>query len=245
MGVSRKCVVVVPGKKIKKKTAFPTVYLLHGYGGSYDNWIKLAPVIRQIADDYQMIIVCPDGATNSWYIDSPIDSSYKYETYVAKEVPAYIDAHYPTLKNRKFRAISGLSMGGHGGLFLGWRHADFFSATGSMSGVVDLSSSTQRYELSKRIGDTVNYKSNWENYSVVNLVERKPSDSLAVIFDCGTKDVFIEQNRALHAKMLRLNITHDYTERPGGHDWNYWLNAVQHQLLFFRNHFERMKQAKI
>ena len=42
----------------------------------------------------------------------------KYETYVAQEVPDYIDDHYRTIKNRNARAIGGLSMGGHGALFL-------------------------------------------------------------------------------------------------------------------------------
>src|SRR5450432_386502 len=56
------------------------------------------------------------------YFDSPIDSSSRYETYIGREVPDYIDAHYNTIKDRTGRAITGLSMGGHGGLFLGFHH---------------------------------------------------------------------------------------------------------------------------
>jgi S-formylglutathione hydrolase FrmB len=156
----------------------------------------------------------------------------KYETYIGKEVPGYIDEHYKTIKDRKARAITGLSMGGHGGLFLGFRHADYFGACGSMSGGVDLNFSRNKFDVVKRIGDTINYASNWKNYSVINVVENYPKDSLAIIFDCGTEDFFYNNNHALHEKMVRLKIPHEYIERPGKHDWAYWRNAVQYQLLF-------------
>src|SRR6476469_2655141 len=104
-----KCVVIRPDSKAKEK--FPVVYLLHGYSGSFDNWIRKVPEIAKYADDLHLIIVCPDGDYSSWYYDSPIDPSMKFETYVGKEVPAYIDTHYNTIKDRRKRAITGLSMG--------------------------------------------------------------------------------------------------------------------------------------
>jgi S-formylglutathione hydrolase FrmB len=200
------------------------------------------PQLKDHADAFQLIIVCPDGHKSSWYFDSPISDSMKYETYVAKEVPDYIDQHYHTIKNRDARAISGLSMGGHGGLFLGFRHADFFGACGSMSGVVDLNFVGHKYDLMKRIGDTILNADNWKKYSVINIIENYPKDSLAIIFDCGNDDSFAGINRQLHQKMLSLKIPHDYIERPGKHDWNYWANAVKYQLLFFRNYFDKAKK---
>ena len=163
----------------------------------------------------------------------------KYETYIAKEVPEYIDAHYPTIKGREGRAITGLSMGGHGGLFLGFRHADTFGACGSMSGGVDLNASRNKFDIIKRIGDTVSHADNWKQYSVINIVENYPKDSLAIIIDCGTEDFFYTINHDLHEKMLKLKILHDYIERPGKHDWNYWGNAIKYQLLFFVDYFNK------
>jgi len=121
-----KCVVIKPDSYKKRKNTFPAVYLLHGHGGWYANWIIRVPELKEYADQYQLMIVCPDGGYNSWYLDSPVDSTVRFETYVSKEVVNYIDAHYRTIKDRKARAITGLSMGGHGGLFLGFRHADIF-----------------------------------------------------------------------------------------------------------------------
>ena len=235
MHKSSKAVIVKPSNYNDQKR-FPVVYLLHGYDGDYSNWIKLVPQIKQWADAFQLIIVCPDGAKSSWYFDSPIDTTYKYETYIGTEVPAYIDAHYKSIADRKARAITGLSMGGHGALFLGFRHQDFFGACGSMSGVVDLRKG--KYDIVKRIGDTITYSENWKNYSVINLIEKYPKDSLAIIFDCGTEDSFYQINKTLHEKMLQLKIKHDYIVRQGNHDWHYWGNAVVYQLLFFKKYFQ-------
>ena len=80
-----KCVVIKPATYKKKKNTYPVVYLLHGYSGSYNNWIKQEPDLIKYADDYQLLIVCPDGEFSSWYIDSPVDSTMKYETYVGKK----------------------------------------------------------------------------------------------------------------------------------------------------------------
>lgn len=240
MNKSYKCVVIQPGSnKIKN---YPVVYLLHGYSGNYASWIKGAPALEDYADQYQVIFVCPDGAFGSWYIDSPVDPAMKFETYVGTEIPAYIDSHYPTIKDRKARAITGLSMGGHGGLFLGFRHAGTFGACGSMSGGVDLRPFPKNWQLSQRLGDTLNHEENWKKYSVTTVVENKPSDSLAIIIDCGTEDFFYTVNKNLHQKLMQLKIPHEYTERPGQHNWDYWRNAVQHQLLFFKNYFEKMQK---
>lgn len=239
MNKDLKCVVVKPKGYKKNKAPYPVVYLLHGYSGSYNNWIQRVPQLKEYADAYNVLIVCPEGGYSSWYFDSPVDSTMRYETYVANEVPVYIDTHYRTIKGREGRAITGLSMGGHGGLFLGFRHADRFGACGSMSGGVDLNTVRNKYDIIKRIGDTLTHADNWKRYSVVNVVEQYPKDSLAIIIDCGVEDFFSDINRELHQKMVRLKIPHDYIERPGKHNWDYWANAVQYQLLYFRNYFDR------
>jgi S-formylglutathione hydrolase FrmB len=233
-----KCVVIKPAAYLlKKNLRYPVVYLLHGHSGNYKSWITQAPELTYYADTYQLIIVCPDGDYNSWYIDSPVDSTQKFETYISKEVPEVIEKKYRTTANRKARAITGLSMGGHGGLSIGLKHADFFGACGSMSGGVDLRPFAKNWQLVYKLGDTIRQAANWKNYSVTHLIETYRGDSSKIIIDCGTEDFFYSVNKVLHEKMLRLKISHDYTERPGAHDWNYWKNAVKYQLLFFKSYF--------
>jgi S-formylglutathione hydrolase FrmB len=238
-----KCVVIKPDNYKKKDIRYPTLYLLHGYSGAFDNWIKKVPELQKHADTYQMLIVCPDGAYGSWYFDSPVDTNMRYETFIAKEVPAYIENQYRTIKDRKARAITGLSMGGHGGLFLGFRHANFFGACGSMSGALAIEYITNRYRVEKLLGDTSN-KDLYRQYSIIGQMEKKPSDSIAIIIDCGIEDFIIEMSRMTHQKMLQLKIPHDYIERPGKHDWNYWGTAIEYQLLYFRNYFDKFISQK-
>lgn len=238
MNKTRKCVVIVPGKTKQTTSQFPTVYLLHGFSGSYSNWAQKVPALTSYADDFGTVIVCPDGEFSSWYFDSPVDSSMRYETYIAKEVPQYIENNYPVIKDRRARAITGLSMGGHGGLFLGFRHANFFGACGSMSGALAIEYITRGYHVDRRLGDTAN-KERYREYSIIKQMEQYPKDSLAIIIDCGTEDFVIDMNRLAHRKMLERKIPHEYTERPGKHDWAYWAAAIQYQLLYFRNYFNK------
>lgn len=236
-----KCVVITPTNYRTTTTKFPVVYLLHGYGGKYSDWANKVAELQSLADNNKLMIVCPDGAFNSWYFDSPVDLTIHYETNVGVEIPNYIDSVYHTIRNRKGRAITGLSMGGHGGMFIGFRHADLFGACGSMSGALDISKITQGYDVEKRLGDTLANRQIYHDWSVINVIEKQPKDSLAIIIDCGTEDPIIGMSRRTHEKMLQLKIPHDYTERPGKHDWDYWRNAIKYQLMFFRQYFDKEK----
>ncbi|MCU0321408.1 MAG: esterase family protein [Chitinophagaceae bacterium] len=234
-----KTVVIKPDNYKKSKSKFPVVYLLHGAMGVSTNWIKKVPQLQDMANEHQLMIVCPDGSVNSWYFDSPIDSTYKYETHVSTEVPAFIDANYKTIANRNFRAITGLSMGGHGAMFIAFRHAETFSACGSMSGALAVNYIKRGYDIQKRLGDTIINRKYYEDWSVLKVIEEYPKDSLAIIIDCGLQDFIYQMSKAAHEKLVQLKIPHDYIERPGKHDWVYWANAVRYQLVFFKEHFKK------
>lgn len=231
-----KAVVITPDNYATAQ-ALPVVYLLNGYSGNYRSWIAGAKGIETEVDLYQIIIVCPDG-NNSWYWDSPVDPNYKYETYVSTELVNWIDSKYKTIKDKKGRGITGLSMGGHGGLYLAIKHPDVFGAGGSMSGGVDIRPFPNNWDMSLRLGKYDEHPENWEKYTVINLLHLIKPNSLALIIDCGTEDFFYKVNENLHQQMLYRNIAHDYITRPGAHNWNYWVNAVQYQLLFMNNFFK-------
>lgn len=234
-----KAVVIKPDNYASVKEGFETVYLLHGHSGNFSNWITRVPELKEYADRFKLIIVCPEGSFAGWYFDSPLMKDMQFETFVAKEVPAFIEANYHTKKSRYARAITGLSMGGHGGLYLGFRHADYFGACGSMSGALLIDQiKDNKYGISKLLGDTSN-TALYRKHSIMSEMETYPKDSLAVIIDCGTEDFIVGMSRLVHNRMLELKIPHDYTERPGSHNWKYWSTAVEYQLLFFRNYFDR------
>jgi len=237
-----KAVVVTP-HTYANGGAFPVVYLLHGYSGNYADWVKKAPSLGKAVDAQQVMVVCPDGAFGSWYFDSPADPAFRYETYVATELVPWIDQRYRTIKSRQGRAITGLSMGGHGALYLAFRHQDVFGAAGSMSGGVDIRPFPNNWDLSKRLGTYAQFPERWEQNTVINLVHLLTPNSLALIIDCGTEDFFFRVNNNLHDKLLERNIPHDYITRPGGHNWAYWNSAIHQQLLYMRQFFDRPKQG--
>lgn len=234
------CVVILPGNYRSDGPPYPVLYLLHGWSGNYSGWINDAPQLPLWADEYNMIIVCPDGGYDSWYLDSPVDTTVRYETHVAKEVVTFIDQHYHTRKERAGRAIAGLSMGGHGAFYLAARHPELFGAVGSMAGGLDLRPFRKNnWDLEGVLGDTSHHWANWEAVSAVNLVPALKAAGQAIIIDCGEEDFFLETNREMHRRLLEADIPHVYTERPGGHNGDYWGLAVDYEVLFFHKFFEQ------
>jgi S-formylglutathione hydrolase FrmB len=134
-------------------------------------------------------------------------------------------------------------MGGHGGLWLGFRHPDLFGACGSSSGGVDIRPFPENWEIKKWLGRYQENRERWDAYTVVNQLHLLRPDSQAIIIDCGTEDFFYEVNEVLHEKLLEHRIPHDYLTRPGGHNAAYWKNAIEYQLLFFRLFFDRMSST--
>ncbi|SFA40443.1 S-formylglutathione hydrolase FrmB [Pedobacter suwonensis] len=231
--------VVIKPDNYKTGKAFPVVYLLHGAGGSYAEWARKVPGIKDLADQYQFIIVCPDGNVTSWYFDSPVDPAWKYETYVATELVSYIDGHYKTIATKKGRAITGLSMGGHGALYLAIKHQDVYGAVGSMSGGVDIKPFPNGWEISKRLGKQDEFPERWKQNSVIDMIYQIKPGALAIAFECGVDDFFYKMNVRLHDELLYNNIQHDFTTRPGVHNWDYWANAIKFQSVFLSNYFNQ------
>ncbi len=237
MNKNIKNVVIIPDTYDSQEATYDVLYLLHGAGGYYGSWLIVAPQIRAYADTYNMIIVCPDGGLTSWYFDSPVDASIRYETYVSKELIAVIDSKYHTKTKPDGRAITGLSMGGHGAFYLAFRHQDIWGAAGSTSGGVDIRPFPKNWDLPKRLGSYKKHPDNWEQNTVANMVGLLNKGNLKLIFDCGVDDFFYEVNSKLHQQLLNMHYPHDYIERPGGHTIEYWRNAIKYQMLFFDDFF--------
>lgn len=243
MGKTYKAAVVLPNSYSKSKTAFPVMYLLHGAYGHFSDWLKNTPnkkLVHNLADQYNMIIVMPEGETFSFYIDSPVNKESQFETFITQEVIQKVDKTYKTIANKNGRVITGLSMGGHGALYLSARHPELFCAAGSMSGAVDMStmlnrdSSAQVVKLMQPVfGDKSGNTELYEQNSVLRMADKLKSNKLPLIIDCGVDDFLIEPNRELHRRLVYNKVDHDYTERSGAHTWDYWENSLPYHALFF------------
>lgn len=238
-----KAVVITPDH-YNKNHKYPVLYLLHGFSGNYSDWVKKAPNVIPLADQYNCLIVCPDGNFATWYFDSPMSKEWQYETYVAKEIVSWVDHHYSTIADRSGRAITGLSMGGHGALYLAIRHQDTFAAVGSMSGCVDLIPFSKSFGISQVLGEYESNPQRWKDNSVINMLNQIKPNSLAITFDCGYSDGFYASNMEMHNRLVKMQMPHDFTVRDGGHSWEYWGNSIVYQMLFFSRHLPGMQSQK-
>lgn len=229
--------VVVPDGA-SPETPVPTVYLLHGYSGGEYDWLSHQPRIADMADLYGMVIVTP-GVGDSWYWDAPGKPDQQVETFFVNSLVPYIDSHYPTLPLRSKRALAGLSMGGHGSLYLAARHPEVFGAAGSISGGVDIRPFPENWKIKTILGPKAQNEQAWTDHTVAGMIPAIKAADLAIVVDCGAEDFFADVNEQLHRTFLAEGIVHDYYSRPGAHTWKYWNNAVLYNLLFFNEFFNR------
>lgn len=235
------CLVIKPIEEVlDMNKRYPTLYMLHGYSGDHTGYYEYMPDLQDLSNLYKIIFVCPDGGYNSWYLNSPFGDECFYETFISKELPAFIDQKYNTIDEKEQRAIMGLSMGGHGALYNAFRNPHVFGAAGSMSGGLDFTSFPLEWELRHRLGDFIFNKKLWDENCVTNMIDKIPKD-FPFIFDCGIDDFFMKCNRIFHEKLLKSKINHDYCERNGDHNWEYWANATRFQILFFNHFFQKNK----
>lgn len=232
-----KVVVVVPDKAVRGEQV-PVLYLLHGAGDNQYAWLNIQPELPEMADRDGVIVVCPNGEL-SWYWDSPINPKSQFDTFVSKELVAYIDRCYPTIKDRRGRAITGLSMGGQGSMWLAFHHKDVFGAAGSTSGGLDIRPFSENWGMKDQLGAIGNNKSRWDEYTMINQLDLIKNGDLALIIDCGYQDFFYQVNCAFHEALLQRGIMHDFLVREGGHCHAYWRNSIRYQWLFFTNYFKK------
>jgi putative tributyrin esterase len=217
-------------------TRYPVLYLLHGLGGHYTDWVTRTNVADHAAQ-YRLIVVMPEG-NDSWYVDSAGD---KYESYILKELIPDVDKKYRTIQARYGRAVAGLSMGGYGAIKYGLKYPASFVFAGSISGAFGVT----RYTQNEMGG------SNWEPFlkifGPVDSETRKANDVFEIArglsaarvaslpyfyFDCGTEDAaqHFNANRELSQVFIEKKIPHEYRELPGNHSWAYWDQQVQEVL---------------
>ncbi len=135
-----------PSYKTEKNRRYPVVYMLHGFTdsdaqwfgiGGIKHWINLPDVLNKTfaaGNTREMIVVMPNGFTRfkgSMYSNSVTVGDW--ETFITKELVAYIDAHYRTLAQAASRGLAGHSMGGYGTMRLGMKSTDVFSSIYALS----------------------------------------------------------------------------------------------------------------
>lgn len=207
-----------PGYDPKKK--YPVLYLLGGSGELASGWM-LDGRANFIADNLlaagkivPMIIAMPNNQVIHRSDPDHLQKTYKlFEQELRKQIVPFVDTHYSTVKDRKGRAISGLSMGGRHTEAVGFNAIDLFSSFGILSA-----------------GDLEPEKLNPAFFNDPKVKEKV--DYLLVGLGSGELDFVGKRSAATHAALEKAGIKHDYfIGGDGAHDWGTWRLLLHDKLL--------------
>ena len=253
LGGERKFAVYLPPDYETSTRDYPVLYLLHGYTDDHTGWIQFGEVhhiatkaIRE-GRSTPMIIIMPDADTGTPGYTNALSGKWNYEDFFFKELLPHVEERFRIKKNKRFRAIAGLSMGGGGSFIYALRRPDLFSSAAPLSA----SLGPQSLEEMKRYGylgfDKTQYnQKDFEHYSKRNnpleLVDQMALEKLNSVrwyIDCGDDDFLYKANSLMHIKMRDKGVKHEFRIRDGGHTWSYWRSALPSVLSFISEHFHQ------
>ena len=202
---------------------YPVPYLLHGIAGNQDEWlgyVRANAILDNLLADGKvvpMIVVMPNGRALRDDRPPPADKVFTPENAAGFEafekdllqflIPA-IDAKYPTLADRRHRAIAGLSMGGGQSLNIGLGHLDTFASVGGFS------SAPNTRPPERLLPDPAAAR-----------------DQLSLLYlSAGRLDGLISVSQGLHNYLRQEDVRHTWNVDGHGHDRDSWA-ANFHQFV--------------
>jgi enterochelin esterase family protein len=210
---------------------YPVFYLLHGAGDCDDSWTTVgrAGIILDnlIAERKAkpMIVVMPaghtpGGSTGAGGISGMVDAFS--EDFVNAVMP-YVEANYRVLKNRRDRAIAGLSMGGMQTLNVSISDLGRFSYIGVFSsGVFGMAPRTPAKKESGK-PSTGESPPSWEEQHAAMLGNAELKKDLKLLwFATGSEDFLVETTRSTVEMFKKHGFSPVYKETGGGHTWANW-----------------------
>ena len=248
----RKFAIYLPPDYESSSRSYPVLYLLHGSGDDQTGWVQFGEVLR-ITDEAirtgkatAMIIVMPDANTGQRGYYNDIDGDWNYEDFFFDELMPYVEGQYRIKKEKRYRAISGLSMGGGGSFMYALHRPELFSSAAPMSAYVGpLTKEDLEQQLNGDAKDKYSGKDiqdYFEKHSAVELVKNLSKDKVSSVrwyIDCGDDDFLFEGNSLVHIEMKKKEIPHEYRVRNGAHNWTYWRESLPEVLEFVSQAFHQ------
>ena len=182
----------------------PAVYFLAGLSCTDETFAAKAGAQR-VAAALGLALVTPDtspraarfaGDDDNWdfglgagfYVDAteaPWASAYRMRSYVAHELPALVEAHFPVTSAR---GIFGHSMGGHGALTIGLGHPERYRSVSALAPIVAPSEVPWGQKaLTRYLGAD---RATWAAYDACQLV-RQRTFAGTILVDQGAADKFL------------------------------------------------------
>ena len=250
--MDRKFAIYLPPDYETSERDYPVLYLLHGAGDDQTGWIQFGEVLH-IADKAilessatAMIVVMPDANTGQRGYFNSIKGDWRYEDFFFQEFIPFVEKEYRIKKEKRYRAIAGLSMGGGGTFVYALRHPELFSSACPLSASCGPLSMEDMERYKSQAGMQKATDKDLEKYykkhSVLDLVKNLPNDQKKAVrwfIDCGDDDFLYEGNSLVHIEMRKNEIPHEYRVRNGGHTWSYWRESLPVVLSFISDAFHQ------
>lgn len=247
----RKFAVYLPPDYETSQRSYPVLYLLHGSGDDQTGWIQFGEVLR-IADTSikegkatPMIIIMPDANTGQRGYYNTIKNDWRYEDFFFEELMPYVEKTYRIKKEKRYRAISGLSMGGGGTFIYALHHPELFSSACPLSASLGSLTLESYKEMLTKKGEIYSddvVEKQFKKYDELSLIQNKPTDEIKSVrwfIDCGDDDYLYEGNSLVHIAMKKKGIPHEYRVRNGVHNWTYWRESLPTVLEFVSDAFHQ------
>lgn len=242
--------VYLPPDYASSQRSYPVLYLLHGSGGDHTSWVQ-AGEVAFIADKAilegkatPLIIVMPSSKGGKSGFFNGYKGEWPYEDFFFQEFIPFIEDQYRIRKSKRYRAISGLSMGGRSSFAYGIHHPDIFSSVCPLSpgsGPIDPEDARDFYGprgLSEA-GDEEMQEYD-RTHSILRLLDQIPVDQKDAVrwyLDCGDDDGLSMKNCLMHISMIENEIPHEFRMRDGRHGWQYWRESLPEVLEFISARF--------
>lgn len=220
----------------------PALYWLSGLTCTEENFTAKAGAQRYAAE-HGIALVVPDtsprglglpgeddsydfGSGAGFYVNATIEPwsrHYRMYDYVTRELPAYVEAHFPVLTDR--RSISGHSMGGHGALICALREPGRYRSVSAFAPIVNPTEVPWgRKAFTGYLGDD---SSDWKEWDACALIESS-DNRIPLFIDQGDADNFLgEQLQPERLEQACESHDHPLTLRmQPGYDHSYFFIAT-------------------
>lgn len=232
----RKYSIYLPAGYDETDRSYPVLYLLHGAGDDHTGWVQFGQV-QHIADKTiaegkagPMIIVMPDANTERRGYFNDIKGDFNYEDFFFEELIPHIEKTYRVRSERRYRAVSGLSMGGGGTIFYALHRPELFAAAAPLSaatGSWNIEQLKSRMENERGITNA-QFDAYFKRHSIEGVLAASTPEQLKQIrsirwyISNGDDDFLYEGNALMHITFRKNEIPHEFRVKDGAHNWTYW-----------------------
>ena len=195
---------------------YPVLYLMGGSGDLTETWVmhgkanfildnaiaegKAEPMIVVFPNDQMVTRMHPQHTELAFPL---MEQEYR------KCIIPFVEERYSVIKDRRARAISGLSMGGRLSQYVGFRCLDLFANFGLLSSAIEIDQTPALYD--KDINEKIDY----------------------LFIGAGTHETGpMARHQKLHEELESMGVEHEYyVGSNGAHDLVAWKHLLYYRFL--------------